>query len=45
MVMTFKSMEGIVEAGPQLVLQLYIVTRNGMDVRTDMSLGGKYLPQ
>jgi len=37
--MTSKSLEGIVEAGPQLVLQLYIVTRNGMDIRTDMSLG------
>ena len=40
--MTFKGLEGIVEAGPQLVLQLYIITRNGMDIRNDMSLGGKF---
>jgi len=37
-----KSMEGIVEAGPQLVLQLYIIARNGMDIGTDMRFGGKY---
>ena len=40
--MMHKTMEGIVEAAPQLVLQLYIIARNGMDIRTDMSLGGKY---
>ena len=41
--MMFKSMEGIVEAAPQLVLQLYIIARNGMDIRIDMNLGGKYV--
>ena len=41
--MGFKSMEGIVEAAPQLVLQLYIIARNGMDIRIDMNLGGKYV--
>ena len=41
--MAFKSFEGIVEAAPQLVLQLYIIARNGMDIRIDMNLGGKYI--
>ena len=41
--MAFKSFEGIVEAAPQLVLQLYIIARNGMDIRIDMNLGGKYV--
>ena len=40
--MMFKSFEGIVEAGPQLVLQLYIIARNGMDIRIDMNMGGKF---
>lgn len=38
-----KSMEGIVESGPQLVLQLYIIARNGIgrkiENRIDMSMG------
>ena len=37
-----KSLEGIVEAGPQLVLQLYIIARNGMDIGIDMNMGGKF---
>ena len=38
----FKSTEGIVEAGPQLVLQLYIVARNGMNIHiAKMELKGK----
>ena len=28
--MIFKAMEGIVEAGPQLTLQLFIITRTGL---------------
>ena len=43
-----KSMEGIVESGPQLVLQLYIIARNGIgreiENGIDMSMGGKYDP-
>ena len=43
-----KSMEGIVESGPQLVLQLYIIARNGIgreiENGIDMSMGGQYDP-
>ena len=35
--MIFKSMEGPLEAAPQLILQLYIITRAGLH----WSLGGK----
>ena len=31
-IMRFKSLEGTVEAGPQLVLQLYIITRIGLNL-------------
>ena len=31
-IMRFKSLEGTVEAGPQLVLQLYIITRTGLNL-------------
>ena len=37
MSMIFKSMEGPLEAAPQLILQLYIITRAGLH----WSLGGK----
>ena len=37
MSMIFKSMEGPLEAAPQLILQLYIITRAGLR----WSLGGK----
>ena len=44
--MMFKAIEGIVEAAPQLVLQLYIIARNGIGSEnekiTDMIMGGEY---
>ena len=42
MALRFKSSEGILEAGAQLVLQLYIVARNGMNIHiATMELKGK----
>ena len=34
--MLFKSMEGILEAGPQLVLQLYIITKDSIKNHTNI---------
>ena len=42
----FKAFEGVVEAAPQLVLQLYIIARNGFGIENgkiiDLSMGGEY---
>ena len=43
MALKFKSTEGILEAGPQLALQLYIVARNGMNIHEPIQIKVKHL--